>query len=371
MDYSNTATTLANAVKIYSAVQNYSGQSALTDITKLTRVEPIAIVSKDCLNLEYLPDVMQSLLSIFSSYYLQSIEILKLKITDVKVIKLLDSLNPDRDSTGFTLQYGEESFKGISLENMKYSLPTGRQVSLEDNNKTTEMVNEVSNLSVGKLLNISISLSEKVNKGIDKSGNEVLEDKSYNIVIPVNVRIIATVLPTKSIINILSLKKDDEGIVERYYKWKAGRISFIKDFILCQDLIDEYKRTLANDDNGVISEILRRVNNSKKFGLLTQNPSLSTASNLVVISSEAAKELEASLGGKLSNPLTRKKAFESTYAMVIAVINTDFERVTFYTRGIAVGSDLSVKEIKNLSKGKGPNILDIFKSLNQGLPPTF
>lgn len=362
MEYSNIATTLANAIKIYSAVHNYSGQSSLTDVIKLTRVEPIAIVSNDCINLEYLPDVMQSILGIFSSYYLQSVDILKLRITDIKVVKMLDSLNPDRDSTGFTSQYGNESsFKGISLENMKYSLPTGRQISLEDN-KTTETVNEVSNLSVGKLLNITIALSGKTEDG---------KDKNQNIIIPVNVRVITTVVPTRSIINILSLKKDDEGIVERYYKWKAGRISFIKDFILCQDLIDEYKRTLASDNDGIVSEILRRANNSKKFGLLTQNPSLATASNIIVISNETAKELEVSLGGKLSNPNIRKKAFESTYAMILVVINTDFDRVTFYTRNIAIGTDLSVKEIKNLSKGKGPNIMDMFKALNQSLPPTF
>lgn len=370
MDYSNTATTLANAIKIYSAVQNYSGQSSLSDLVKLTKVEPLTIVSRDCVNLEYMPDVMQSLLSIFSSYYLQSIEILKLKIMDVKIVKLLDSLNPDRDSTGFSLQYGEESYKGVSLESLKYSLPTGRQISFEDS-KNTEVVNELSNLSVGKLLNVTVGVSERVLVGKDKDGKDKYEDKSYNVVIPINLRLVTSVLPPKSIINLLSLKKSDDDLTERFYKWKAGRISFIRDFILCQDIIDEYKRTLAEDGEGVVSEILRRVNNSKKFGLLTQNPSLATASNIVVLSNETAKELEASLGGKLSNPLIRKKAFESTYAMLIAVINTDFERVTFYTRGIALGTDLSVKEIKNQSKGKGPNILDIFKSLNQGLPPTF
>lgn len=177
MDISDSATTLANAIKIYSAVQNYSGQSSMADLVKLTKVEPLTIISRDCVNLEYMPDVMQSLLSIFSSYYLQSIEILKLKVLDVKIVKLLDSLNPNRDSTGFTLQYGNESFKGISLESIKYSLPTSRQLSFEDN-KNTEVVNDLSNMSVGKLLNVTVGVSERVSKGKDTTGKEQFEDKA-------------------------------------------------------------------------------------------------------------------------------------------------------------------------------------------------
>ncbi len=365
------ATTLSTISKIYGLSSAVSGNSSLADLTKLTRVEPHCIISKDCVNLDYMPDVMQALLSIFSGYYLQAIDILKLKILDVKVIKLLDSLNPNRDETGIFAEAStltNEVYKNISLEDMKFSLPTKRIISLEDSKETiknVDTINELSNLSVGKLLNVSISLTQRINKD---SG---YEDKNYTITIPVNVRLIASILPTTSAINILTRNKEDDSILERFYKWKAGRISFIKDLILCQDLIDEYKRTLATDDDGVISDIFKRVNNSKKYGLISQNPSLNVASNIVVITSETAKQIEARFGGKLSNPIIRNKIFENTYVMILAVINTDFDRVNFYIRNLATGTDLSIKEIKTVAKGKGPDVLDIFKTISQGMTPTF
>lgn len=381
-------TTLSTIAKIHNLSSAVTGNSSLADLTKLTRVEPHCIISKDCSNLEYMPDIMQSILALFSSYYLQSVDILKLKILDVRVIKLLDSLNPNRDQTGLFAEadsLSKEAYQNVSIESMKFSLPTKRIASLEDSRETIknlDTINELSNLSVGKLINVSIGLTQRVpkkslNQNIDlfdkKLGNDdsLYEDKSYTITIPVNVRLIASILPTSSAINLLTRNKEDDGILERFYKWKAGRISFIKDLVLCQDLIDEYKRTLAEDDDGVISDIFRRVNNSKKYGLITQNPSLNVASNIVVITSETAKEIESKFGGKLSNPVIRNKIFEGTYSMILVVINTDFDRVVFYIRNLEAGTDLSVKEIKTAAKGKGPDILDIFKAMSQGMTPTF
>ena len=294
------ATTLSTISKIYGLSSAVAGDSSIADLTKLTRVEPHCIISKDCVNLEYMPDVMQTLLALFSGYYLQAIDILKLKILDVKVIKMLDSLNPNRDMTGIFAEAAtltNEVYKNISVENMKFSLPTNRIISLEDSKETIkniDTINELSNLSVGKLLNVSINLSQRIPKKTKESdltnGAIDYEDKNYTITIPVNVRLLASVLPTSSAINLLTRNKEDDSVLERFYKWKAGRISFIKDLVLCQDLIDEYKRTLATDDDGVISDIFRRVNNSKKYGLITRNPSLNVASNIVVITSETDRK---------------------------------------------------------------------------------
>jgi hypothetical protein len=128
---------------------------------------------------------------------------------------------------------------------------------------------------------------------------------------------------------------------------------------------------MIGDETGTMLEIMRRVNNSKKYGLLTKNPSLVSASNLFVVTEEIARELEGKLGGRLTNFKTREQAFENTYAMVIVVIDREWQRVTFYTRGIQSYTDLSYKELKSVGKDKGPDIMDILKSLNTGHAPVF
>lgn len=335
---------------------------SLTEVTKLARVEPMTVVAKDCVSLDYLPDILSSMLNIFVGYYLQAIA-LSSKIDNVKVIKILDRLNVDRDLNGQI--FAMESKKDISniLESQyKYRLPFSNRIATEDSNSEDQsatfsqnkIVTELANLAVGKMVDVKI-----------KTGDQELN-------IPVNVRLVPATIPMQSIIHILTLKQEDNTFIERFHAWRSGRISLINDLILCQDLIDEHKKALMKDEEGVYSEIIRRVNNSKKYGLLTSNPSLVSASNLFILSEESAKEVELKLGGKLSNARIRQKAFENTYAMIICVIDRDYERVTFYYRGIAQSTEISIAAIKaSNSKNKGPDILDVFKSLSQGNAASF
>lgn len=372
MDLGVVNTTLSSVAKLINSIKNITGlytTQSLSDVTKLTRVEPLTIVSRDCLNLEEMPDVMQSLLSMFAGYYLQAVSMLT-KVSDVEVVRILDRLNPDRDETGFLLtqQVSQESVRNLCLESHEFSLPTRQTVSVESNDsidlgKGNQGIYEVANLSVGKLLNVEVAYSKEAGSG-DKQDNR-------SIKIPVNVRLMASLVPASTVEHILCFKTEDNSLVERFHAWRAGRISFIKDLIFCQDLIDEYKRATIGDETDTMQEIIRRVNNAKKFGLLTKNPSLVSASNLVVISEEVAKQVESKLGGKLSNPKIRQKAFDNTYAMIIVVVDREYQRVVFYSRGISASTDLSFKEIKNISKNKGPDIMDILKGYNMGGPVAF
>jgi hypothetical protein len=376
MDLGIVNTTLQSVAKLINEVKtnvaNYYTNRSLSDITKLTRVEPLAIVSKDCVNLEYMPYVMNSLLSMFAGHYLRAVDMLT-KVNDVEVIKVLDRLNPDRDETGFLLseQVSREAVGAFSMEACKHSLlvnkmeMNGRNVieglSFEDDN--SKLLNESVNLSVGKQFMVDITFN--------KERDGIKDDKVTSVKIPVNIRLLASVIPDNSILKLLTYKTDDESLVERFHSWRAGRISFIRDLIFCQDLIDEVKRANIGDETGTMAEVIRRVNNAKKYGLLTKNPSLVSASNLYVISEEVARNIETKLGGKLSNAKVRERAFENTYAMIIAVIERDWKRVTFYTRGVSAGTDVSIDEIKMSSKGKGPDIADIMRAMNMGIAPSF
>lgn len=461
---------------------NYKTKS-LIDVTQVARVEPLTVISRDLIHLEYMNDILQSTLSIFAGYYLQAIA-LSTKIDDVRVVRILDRLNPDRHFND--LMITSESmdkpkitsnmighFKelvNLSIESYKFRLPTSTNkhalesevnrlsntvylsqeakkeqgevfgkikagefhkwlkktkgaeitdadiekglksddkhvrkmaqfaknakkfkkkgvakeeafgvdvfdkmhgtVDLDANRLLDEYetgadsantdkegisaVNEMVNLSVGKLVNVTITINKE------------------KAIIPVNMRLAATSLALNSILHILALKKEDNTLTERFHAWRAGRIGLIKDLIFCQDLIDEHKRALMNDESGVYGEIIKRVNNSKKFGILANNPSLVSASNIFVISEEVAADLERQMGGRLNNARVRTRVFENTYAMLIVVVDREWERVTFYHRGISQATEVSIKEIKGASKSsKGGDIQDFMKSLMQGSAPTF
>ncbi len=349
--------------------------SSLIDFTKPSRVEPITIVSKDCLTLDYLPDVLQSTLSVFSAYYLQAVSMLAAKVDDVKVGKLLDRINPDQST--FVMESISDSYhqpQYLDQKNYKYRLPTskntramGAEITISKegfaNSADSENVKNVmdtNSLAVGKILNVKLTTDS-----VGKNG------ENRTITMPVTVRLATVAMPNSSVENLLANKGENEKFGERYHAWRAGRISLIKDLILAQDLIDSKKKALMEDEQGVYSEIIRRVNNSRKRYLMSGDVPMAVSSNIFIITEEVAKGIEQKLGGKLSSARIRQQAFENTYAMIIVVIDRDWERVTFYYRGITMPTEVSVRDLKSANKNKGIDIMDVLKAYSFGNAPTF
>ena len=372
----------SSAYRVYSNTKT----SSLIEATRSARVEPLTLISKNCSSLEYLPDINQGLLNLFIGYYLQAVSLLS-TIDDIKVARLLDKLNPDRDLSDVMLfeSYKDKYVKAV--ENYKYKLPLrisdseldpsltmaeersildatisrpedGDQDSTpghyEADRDTSRLLTQTADLSVGKLINVTLTVNDE------------------KITVPVSFRLAAQLTPFKIIESIFTYHKDDTTFIERYHAWRSGRIKLIRDLILCQDLIDERKKLLMSDTDDIFNEIIKRVNNNKKFGLLSDNPSLATASNIFVITSEEATAIGNELGGKFGSKLVMKKIYDNSYAMIIVVIDRDWEMVSYYSRGITHPTEVSVKDIKKLPKKDNSNdILNILKAYNVGNTPSF
>jgi len=364
-----TLTAIAKALDYFKEnVAGHLSDSSLTSITKLTRAEPLTIISQDCANLGELPDLLNVTASIYAGYFLQAIAMLT-RVNDIEVIRILDRLNPDRDSAGFLLEgrhTAVENIDNLVAENYKFSLPTRAVMAAEGTDESdprfdqtnAKAIYETANLAVGKLLSVDIAVT-----GVDGSSKVVK--------VPVSVRLSPAILNEESLSHIFTHRKNDVGLIERYHSWRAGRISLIKDGIFCQDLINEYRRAAMKDTSGTMAEIVRRVNNSRAFGLLTKNPSLAVASNIYVLSTATAAAIESKVGQKFSSAAGREKILENTYAMIIAVVDQEWGQVTFYFNGIAHPSTIRLNSLASASKNKGPDIGDIMKTLLEGKAPTF
>ncbi len=288
--------------KIVSAWLSNKGQGGdLIKFTAASRVEPICLIDSDVLHHEMLPDVLQSLQSIFSGYYLQALAI-SANVGKIDVVKHLDKLNPNR-----TVNTTEAASWLMSMESYQHGLPrlskhlameanggvqqknkgpdpaivdkldmggkTGSKSSTDYDKDALTTVRELTNLSVGKLINVEIS------------------DGANHTTIPISIRLMATYIPTRSIISILGAGNKDTSMMERYHGWKSGRLEFIRDIIMCQDLIDQHKKNLLDDKTGTYAEILKRRSNNEIAAISSGQPSLATASNLLVCSRETIRNL--------------------------------------------------------------------------------
>lgn len=368
--------TIADVVKGASHARSYYKDRSLTDIAQVTRVEPITVITKDLMSVEYLPDVLNTVVNVFAGYYLQAVSLLA-NIDNVKVLRVLDKLNPDRSVETALLTV--ESHRFQLQEAYKYRLPRlsleeSMEVKLDRNVFSKAVIDEASNLAVGKLINVTIRVSgtardDKGNIITDNKGKAVEDTRA--VTVPVSIRLAPALLPVDSVVHLLTLKKDDISFSERWHQWRAGRISFIKDLIFCQDLLNAHRKALMQDESGVYQEIVRRNAQAKRLGLLTANPSLASASSIFVISEEAAKRVEYELGGSLDNPRIRDKTFENTFSMILVVVDRAMEFVTFYYRNVGASAEVSVKGLKSLNKRNGVDIADVMKALLQNNAPTF
>lgn len=493
--YSELSNLGISAIRRITDLWRGAKSDSLIDYTQVARVEPIVLIDADCLYLDLLPEVQQSLLSIFAGYYLQAIAV-STTVGRIDVRRHLDKLNPKRnpvdsaaDTAGWLLaqesyqwalpkpvsnlalealsdddktrmaydkhywsrteherkqeqqQWGrnnearannredmdfrnyhlqreknesdtafkrrQEEFqrekftfdkntieaksradaaaveakakevqKNYELNKEKFGHEKAMQMAMKDLQERNLQLSqqkfdyEKSASSVGFGRDTMSTLKELANLSVGKQFSVEITDGNHSASIPVSVRLMASSLPSANLVHILSLNNTDNTVMGRYHKWRAGRIEFIKDLVMCQDIIDAHRKNLMADKDGIYTNLVKRSRNNGLATIFSGNPSVATASNLVVMSSDTAAKLELEINGKLDDFKTREKVFKETYLMIVAVIDKQWERVTFYHRGISERTEVGMRDIKAANKGNGPDVSEILKAYQVGHSPS-
>lgn len=342
-------TTLNTALAVVSKVQQTArlmSESSLIEQTEVARVEPLCLVDSGIRAQEIMPSLMNTVLNLFSGFYLQAISI-QTQIGSVQVRKHLDQLNPNRDTGSFNV-----SFESLpTAADYRYKLPNVRASLEAASHNTSDVVTKEVNLAVGKVIDVTITV----------------EDKQFKI--PVMIRLATAPISPKVFISAMSIGSRKNTFIERWHRMRAGELTLIGDLLWCNDLIDTHKSTLKNDTSGFYAEMHRRRRNNKIAALRTEKPSLASASTISIISTQTATALERELGGKLNNVQTRNALFGESGMMLMIVADTEREMVTFYYRGIPTPTVLTFRELKGASKGSGDDIMLIMKALLDNKSP--
>lgn len=342
---------------------------SILEYTKVTRVEPIALIDHTIAHIPEVENVCNTLTAIFAAYYLQGVA-LSVNVGNIETIRMLEKLNPSRDPIeNVGLMFSGENYRlklptfhkatSVSQESVSFSFESGEEDRLKsamvDNDDSIKSIQAIAaNLSTGIMLSVT------------------LEQNGDKVVIPITVRLIATPTKPSTLTQMVVAGSNNRTMKERWHGWRSGELNFIRDIVFCQDIIDAHKEALMNDDSGQYSEIVSRKNKNRLSGLLSLTPSVSTASNIMVLSAETAKDIERQAGMRWSSFKQRQKVFESAYLILVAVVDTRYEIVTLYHRGITLPTDISFKEMTR-SGGKKDNIdiNEVLKAYQLGDNPSF
>lgn len=334
------------------------------DYTRPSRVEPNLIVDSSLLFYENTPVVTQSLHSAFSAYYLLAWNMLQASVNNISVMRHLDKLNPNRSVQNSLVDTAGAIFIA-SNENYKYRLPaliSNEARNNQDNDgimepaglaaRSTEVIKEASNLSVGKILEVQIAYGQNKQS------------------LPVLIRLHASTMVPSMMADFLSTGNADNTVGTRIIKWRTGQINFL-DLLTARDLVKEHKKNLMRDTSGIYTATATQRRGNKLSGMLSMNPSVANSTNLVVVDSETIKKLELQINEKFSDFRARQRLFESTGLFIVAVVDREYDRVSFYTTGIPTASTVSIKECITANNKKDSSITDILKAYQIGNAPSF
>lgn len=379
-----------------------------------SRISPLCLVDGTLGALEETPDILRTALTLISCYYMQAIG-QSINVESMTLLRNIDNLRPNRDltsavgdfaaaslneyyGTSHTAESAAKAASGQLLSIATESLalpvpgvnaPAGVAYALESADSaimmrkpTKEEVDafekqarkeaearmastkvdsasiksgqdiEAPNLAVGKIFEVTMTMSGQV------------------VTLPVLVSLNTVLSKPDNLVDVFTVGGMMTTMKERWHGWRSGQLRFVEDLIFCQDLIDAHKRTAIRDNTGTYLLNRDRDASNKLAAILTGKASIGTASNVVLFNSKTVTKIEAAIGGKLKDFATREKMFKRTYAMLVVVVDTEWNQVTVYHRGIPEATQMSIKEFTKAKSKAGTDVSDVVRLFLSGKAPT-
>ena len=367
-----TRTGLDLIARIFTKTINVDRARGYDDVANAARISPLAIIGDDLQLYEGTAVVAETCLNLVTSYYLKALPMSQ-EIGGAEVIKTLRRLSPDpRSRIDYSKMRKSGSFLPslLSEDNLTVEdVPTsdflgftGQDFSLEADGREKGKALRKDGVSVkGNYLETSTPIEKNVEVTIRTDGSDV--------VVPITLALsthFVTRLVTESLFTGSTVR---DTFTERYYAMKAGVIT-TTDFIFALDMIKRKKRLMIEDSSNLMKEITER----REAGwavVAKEGFHLGEATNVGIISSEAAAVIAKRHYGKISSPTVRDKMFSDMSLMVLAVIDREDEFVTFYYRNITASSTHKISNLAKKNKNGGPDIVEVLQALNSNSKPIF
>lgn len=365
--------------------------SSIADIGKLGYVEPITLVASTVKTMDAKTrfNIEHGILNYYASMYVRAMGLLATRGIDTNILKTLDSLNPDRDLATVTAAITSESSNGLvklnsdrervtntkkylALEALDFGRVKNGVISTESTNYAASEVEAVPSVDSGLKVNLDVFEKDQytVGKVIDASF-QVGDRLGQTVTLPIVIKLGNMIVPSEVIQNIVTMNEDSIRIGARFKDALSGRISFIKDFILANDLIEKQRTTMMKDPSRAYEALLARVNSSKFYSILSRNISLSTISGILIMTEVENNAIKRELGGDLTNRITRKKVFDNSSVMIIAVIDREWEQVSVFIRGFDDYSTIPFSGFSDAKNTSSDAIQEIVKTMSMGKIPSF
>ena len=222
-------------------------------------------------------------------------------------------------------------------------------------------------------------------KGTDKNhtATTVQTENAYQFKAYLYVQLVPYVLISNVVEGYVSANFDPP-ISKRWTKYKAGEISFWRDFIFARDMIKKQAKALKQDKDGVILDMLNHQRNALfrwwegALNLITGGDigrsNSHNLANTILITSKATFDKACRENSiNFSNGTQRQKFFNKTWSMIICVVDPLYNTVDMYFNGVDMKGTYNFAMINKVgAKGQDNfDLKEVMSAFSQGLTPKF
>jgi len=386
----------------------YSTKGSMIKLLSTFIIEPTIVISRDLREEEVTEKLAEINLDIFASFYIQAFNVMtnvygmdQHTAFDVLSSKGGLPIRANGSKSAFEemdmISFEDNDFLPVSLEgrqNRRRPVNTNANTSKHQQarnfmnkvnsrlsklektpreSKEIKITNPSARLNEGKgvivptLMQKSIDITFTVKSKNVKTGKEFTND----IVVPVLIKATVIYSDFSNIETMVDTNGRDKKFGSRLDEYRAGMIS-LGDLIFADDLIKEYKNNKFKDKDDLIGYMESRATTANKKLLTKGAIGFGKYYSILIINKRQLAILENKLGGKIDKPRYKEMLAEQTKSLLINVVDTDWERVTVYTKDLRGTSDLSFKVIKK-RKGDGNSneLAEVFKAISSNKPPVF
>ena len=169
-------------------------------------------------------------------------------------------------------------------------------------------------------------------------------------------------------------------ISARWRAYKAGEISFWKDFIFAMDLIKKQAKVLKKDKDNIVGDMLNRQHSALLkwwfglFGLFNKGSGSHNTANTILITNKitfdrACRENRINFADKTQ----RQKFFNKTWSMIVCVVDPLYNTIDMYFNGLDFKGTYTFAMINKVGAKGSDNfdLKDVMSAFSQGMTPKF
>lgn len=379
---------------LINAIQSANSPTSLTEFAKQSMINSRVYIEKNLATDEILTPLMQNIMSLYCGLVFTAVN-LNQNICGSKTVRDISStvssaeaFDARQKSNTFdsAMSLMKDYFVGSNKDNLLNRPYASMKRNNANNAKRTQIINDNRQID-NRRYSASTKIDLKPNSVIDPEPKSVSLPSGRILNIPMltdgnstfNLQLLIQLFPFFIETDVAQEFIDlnfTPSFWRRFTQFKAGEISFFKDFIFSCDLREKRMKALIKDKTGGLADMINKQKNAvashwMNFLKKPGTEKINIASTILILNKNSVDKALSRNGIDLKSSSNRKKFFENSYCMMLVVVDQMYNEVDIYYNGIEAVSTFKYEQIKRESKKDSTDLVSIMKSYAQGLAPKF